>query len=163
MKTTPNISQGLDDIENLKFISETHRALHKQRQKYEFQVVFTILSFYVLTTGAILSKKIAIANCDLLTSSVWFLFLLIAVISSAYLLSLHRANRCNIDTAQFAEFSIITVLEKKGYHILPDYLRNRRDKNIRKRWERNWGWQTAIIIFFAVTAAAIIDSMINNV
>lgn len=43
-------------------MSDSHRALHEKRQKYEWKIVVTIISFYVLTVSAIYSDRVNINN-----------------------------------------------------------------------------------------------------
>ena len=93
-------------LEQLKFLSETHRNLHEQRRRVELRVLTIILSMYGLATFAVLKGDIDKEFIDDAKFWIWFAFLAIGGISSGYLRAIHKANRCNIRIAEAAEDEI---------------------------------------------------------
>jgi uncharacterized membrane protein YbhN (UPF0104 family) len=157
-----------DIFEQAKFISQTQRGLHKQRQLYEFKVVFTILTFYVLATATVINQRASFTSSLVFDVLVWCFFLIITITSSIYLYELHKANRINIDIAENAERVIGFTLEREKWPIYPDYLKKaeaekeKREKDRKKMFfGKNWVWQTIIMFIFAVSTAFIITSVIQ--
>jgi hypothetical protein len=60
--------QGMDEntkLEQLRFLSETHRTLHEQRRRIEQRVLLTTLSLYVLAAFAVLKGEIKVITTGL--------------------------------------------------------------------------------------------------
>jgi len=47
-------------LDGLKYLSSSQRNLHEKRKKYEWQIVFTVLAFYILTVSAFYTKDIKV-------------------------------------------------------------------------------------------------------
>ncbi len=154
--TKKPIASG-DEFEALKFTSETQRGLHRQRQKYEFQVLFTTLAFYAAAASAVLANKGSLAGTKVVIVGTWIVFLVIAAISSAHLFRLHRGNRTNIDTARNAEVQIMSMLANSGLPVLPCY----RDKGLvmrQRKVEVNWLCQAGMMVVFAAAGSLLVTS-----
>ena len=144
-----------ENLEALQFLSETHRALHKQRQMYEFRVLFTTLSFYGISVGAGLTE---IANIPPdKTLLVWTGLLGMGALVSLFLFSLHQSNRRNLYLAEKCEVVMINQLRECGYDvgIMPSDKEDQTDpiKIQAPRFEKNWIWQSLIVFGFAILAA----------
>jgi len=145
-----------ENLEMLRFLSETHRALHEQRQIYEFRVLFTTLSFYGISVGAGLSGQVGIPPDK--TLLIWTGLLGMAALVSLLLLSLHQSNRKNIYTAEKCEVVMINLLKERGYDVRtmkPSDKKHQTDSHVGKkhRFEKNWLWQSLIVFGFAILAA----------
>ena len=137
-----------ENLETLRFLSETHRALHKQRQMYEFRALFTALTFYAVIMGAGLSGKLSVPPER--SFIVWFGLLCTGVLVSIVLFFLHRSNRVNITLAEKCEVEMIMWLNVRGCDIKVQIpFRAAQNRN----FERNWMWQSFIVIGFAILAA----------
>ena len=90
-------------FEMLQFLSQTHRALHEKRQQYEWRIIFTVLSFYVLSVAAVFNKNNSQPDFELFNAAVWFLFLCLATFSAGFLWCIHRANARKKSFAEKAE------------------------------------------------------------
>ncbi|XOF33109.1 MAG: hypothetical protein ACL93V_13995 [Candidatus Electrothrix sp. YB6] len=145
------------DLENLKFISSTHRSLHDQRRKIEFRVLFTTVTFYASVSGAVLTGKMTLPSSISFSVVVWFLFFTVAGISSAYLRRIHSANQRNMTIAVNAENAVAQILATRGFpDLIPDaYQYRKRNQSFSRRILPNWLWETSILIIFALTAALI--------
>jgi len=51
-----------DQLDALKFLSETHRSLHEKRQKHEWKIIFSVLTFFVTSIGAVYSQKVCLPD-----------------------------------------------------------------------------------------------------
>ena len=150
---------GNNDI--AKFISETHRGLHRQRQPYEFKVVFTVLSFYVLSTATVLSEKLNPQALQSLSIFIWIFFMGVAGMATIYLYRLHAANRTNICMAENAERILITQIENEDnpqIYVKPSHRNYNRKSPDPMTYEANWLCQSALIFIFALATAFIITS-----
>jgi hypothetical protein len=153
-----------DEIDGLKFLSETHRTLHDQRRKTETKVFFTTLSLYVLpVTAKFSSDKFPSLNCH--RCIVWICGIALWGLSSGYLWKLHEANRVNKRFAQVSEDRIMEVLS------LPKpSLGSKQDNSDRLRkvadylWQRpDWLWQSVIIFLFMVACSLLLTTKLPDV
>ena len=101
----------INKFELLKFISQTHRELHAKRQQYEWRILFTVLTFYILSVAATFSRNSTTPNFHWFHSAVWCAFLLLAAVSSGFLLYIHRANSKNKSYAEEAEQKLVECLD----------------------------------------------------
>jgi len=145
-----------EDIEDLKFLSKTHRELHEQRRKYEFQAVFTSLSFFALSVAGFLGDKVKLPDSPGIKTGIQIMFLLVAVACAALLKRLHVSNRKNLDIARNAENEIVTALQGKGCHILEEWAKQSDClSRLVGRWQ-SWEWQAAFLTITALTAGVIV-------
>ena len=149
------------DLELLRFLSSTHRSLHDQRRKVEFQVLFTTLTFYIAVSGAVLTGQVTLPSSACFKFLVGLAFFVVAWISSIYLWLIHSANQTNITIAEKAEDAIASVLGKMGFPgLVPDEFQNKRQsQSFCRRIFRSWFWQASITNVFALAAAVIICKM----
>lgn len=134
-------------FETLKYLSELHRSLHARRQQYEWKIIFTVLSFYVLSVAAALNRNTTVPDFDWFTLAIWIVFLLLAAISSALLWFIHNANAKNKTFAEEAERAIIKVLNNEEVKL------NFPNSTVRMtKWA--FAWQS-VTLFIVATASAI--------
>lgn len=98
----------LEKLEANKFISQVHRSQVDERRKYEWKIVFTSLTFYVLCVAAKYKDGVIFPNGSKFKLIVWLIFLLLAFFVSLFLFYLHTANNTNKKIAEKAENAIIT-------------------------------------------------------
>jgi hypothetical protein len=146
-----------EDLEHLKFFSTTHRSLHDQRRKVEFQVLFTTLTFSVAVSGAALTGQATLPKSLSFKALVWLLFLSVAGISSAYLRRIQLVNQRNMTIAVNAEDLIAEVLASRGFpNLVPKEFQSRKkSQSFMHRIMPNLLWQTSIVTIFALAAAVI--------
>jgi hypothetical protein len=102
---------GPERLDALKFLSQTHRELHGERRKIEYQVMISTCSFYALAAAAALSAKATIPH----KWFVWVFFGGLAFLSSVHLAQIHRANQLNKEVARNAENEIMDDLLVNGW------------------------------------------------
>ncbi len=96
-----------DKIESLKYLSQIHRQQFDERRKYEWKIIFTVLTFYVLCVSAVYVQKITIKSYEWL---IWLFFIILAGAVSEFLRCLHKANDKNKKIAQSAEDTISKLI-----------------------------------------------------
>lgn len=139
-------------IKQLQFFSQTHRAIHGQRIKLELTVLIGVLTFYVLTPRFV-------RDLDLHFSSWWLptLFLLLTAVLAVTYFSLNAAaNEFNQGVAQRAEALMRENLAANEIVVYLPPLESRaivlpraRNPN-RNRWL--WGYITPVLLFFIGSA-----------
>jgi len=139
-------------LESLKFISETHRSLHAKRQQYEWRIIFTVLSFYVLSVAAIFSKNTSTPDSQWFKLTVWIVFIILSLISSGFLWYVHNANAKNKYYAEEAERKLIEYMNTKKESIL--------DFSTTDARVTMWAfiWQTSTLLLSAIAAATFITT-----
>ncbi len=151
-----------DRLDYLKFISQTHRSQFDERRKYEWRIVFTTLSFYVLCIATVYGGKVTLPSGLFFKVAVWVIFLALAILVSTFLSSLHTANNINKTFAERAENAIADVLNGKTIKQLflfspVEFKVSWRDlfnDDISGIWA--WRWQVIILLFFAVVSATLL-------
>jgi len=147
------LEQGMDEttkLEQLRFLSKTHRMLHEQRRRIEQRVLLTTLSLYVLSAFAVLKGDIDEIKTAL-KLGLWAAFLILALIAAAYLRSIHRANRINLSIAEAAEGDIATMVDSEAVNqVVEDSSKAR----VHPFW--SWWWQATTIFVVALASALII-------
>jgi len=148
-----------DRLEALKFISQVHRSQFNERRRYEWKIVFTSLTFYVLCVAATYGGWVSIPSNWEFKLGIWIMFLALAVAVATFLSSLHTANNMNKTFAQRAEDAIADMLDGKERETLSLFS----NPNIRVSWDtllkRNiggmwaWRWQVLTLLVFAITSA----------
>jgi len=139
-------------FESLKFISETHRALHAKRQQYEWRIIFTVLSFYVLSVAAVYSKEATNPDFQWFKSIVWGVFITLSIISSIFLWYVHNANAKNKSYAEEAEKKLVEYMNTKKEVILEFS-----NTNVRiAMWA--FIWQTSTLLLVAIASSTFITS-----
>lgn len=152
-----------DILEGLKYLSETNRKLHEIRQKYEWRIVFAVLTFYILAMAALLGLNQSGAETTKLFTHIldsriylyvgFFIISIISLASILLLLNIHRANDKNKKIAENAEKEIANYLNVK------DRIYFKVDLKKRKLWAPIW--QSTIIIIFASLLMFIIYTLAN--
>ncbi len=139
-------------VESLKFLSETHRALHAKRQQYEWRILFTILTFYVLSVAAVFSPKANIPDQLWFSITIWCVFILLSIISSSFLWCVHKANAKNKSYAEEAERKLIEIMNTNVEIIFEPPGSEAR----KTRWA--FAWQISTLFLVATAAATLITS-----
>ncbi|MCK4698204.1 MAG: hypothetical protein KAT53_07875 [Dehalococcoidia bacterium] len=152
-----------DKLECLKFISQIHRSQFDERRRYEWKIVFTALTFYVLCVAAIYGGNITLPSGWISTVVVWGLSIGLAVSIATFLASLHTANNKNKTFAENAEKAIADLVEDKEPTTLSLFSLK---KNIQVSWSNffnrdiagiwAWRWQVVTLLFFAIASAALL-------
>lgn len=134
----------------LKFLSETHRALHEKRQKYEWKIIFAVLTFFVASVGAVYSQKVCLPGGVLVTVLIWVIFLSFALVTVGFLRSIHTANARNKSFAEDVERQITALANQQQLNNI-----SYSTQGFRKTY---WAfyWQAFLIILLAVTAATML-------
>ena len=165
-----------EKLECLKFISQIHRSQFTERTRYEWKIVFTTLTFYVLSIVAVYSGQITLPSVEsgilafiVLRSIVLGMFLGLATVIAIYLGYIHMGNNKNKTFAENAEHTIGNLLEDKMPQTLDMFLLEESKHWVSwdKFWEKNpdgkrrrgrWGWigQVVTIFIFASTAILLI-------
>ena len=148
-KTQLNSEQKLDA---LKFISQTQRYLHEQRQKHELKAFFTTTTLFVLIAAARYSSK-GIIPTPLpmhLAIIIPVILGLIAFVSTLYLNGIHKANLINKGFAHKAEDHIREILKENGKEI-PAPEDAEKQQAITSMWQPVLIWILAIAATFLVT------------
>ena len=103
-----------DKIDALKFLSETHRSQFNERRKYEWNIIFTTLTFYVLCVPAVFAIPIHLLGALFAITSVVILivFIILDWTIINFLQNLHTANNINKEIAQIAEDKILELIAK---------------------------------------------------
>ena len=139
-------------FETLKYLSNAHRDLHAKRQQYEWRIIFTVLSFYVLSVAVSFSRNTSAPNYYWFKPSVWTVFLLLATISSGFLWYIHKANAKNKSFAENAEGELVKCLNTKH-----DISLEFSDSNIRMTtWA--FAWQSITLFLVAIASSLFITS-----
>lgn len=134
-------------FEELKFISETHRELFAQRQKYEWRVIFSTLTFFVVAIAFKYSKdsffpKDIYSNISIYVF-VWDILILWDIVVIWFLYNLHKANATNRAYAELAEKIIIQMVNNEN---LDEY----RIEHVRQSLYAFYS-QMAMIIILSIT------------
>ena len=153
------IVESKEKLESFLFLAQIHRKQFDERRRYEWKIIFTLLSFYVLAALFTLQDKVNPPSAWI----VWLCFLILAIISSLFLAFLHAANFKNKEIAHRAEGAILDILNETGSKVnlfkehtlwlsckLFDKLKNS------NQW--SWLWQTVIIFLFALMSALVITA-----
>jgi len=147
-ETTLNSEQKLDA---LKFISQTQRDLHEQRQKHELKAFFTTVTLFALIAAARYTGQ-SVIPYPLPTHLVIIIPViigLIALVSTLYLNGIHSANVVNKDFAQKAENHIREVLKQNGIEIVAP-------SDAEKHHAFTRLWQPVLIWILAIAATFLV-------
>lgn len=142
-----------EKAELLRFLSETHRDQLVDRRKYEWKIIFTVLTFYVLVPATRLEVRIDIFPHSL----IYVLFAALAFATTLGLVCVHLGHHKNLRTAERAEAGLQALLKDEpfGFDILPGQPAKDTFCTWIKRGPWQWIWQTIVIMFFAFTSAMI--------
>lgn len=153
-------------LDQLKFISETHRTAMDARRGFEWKTVIGSVTFFVLTAAAASEGKFPLPKVDCVVWWVWGIAYGLAILSCCYLFAIHMRNDVNKAIAEAAEDAIVATC---GVKEVQDALANvgrgrskgRSQKPWSKFWSRYWAfvWQTSLIFAFASTSAYVISSI----
>ena len=150
--TKKEISMKLDKkLSMLKFLSQTHRNEFNERRKYEWKILFAVLTFYVLAVAAVCKEEFKVVSV-LSEHPGWktifgvvgtFVFLLLAFVTSCFLFGLHKANDSNKQIAHTVEGIVGSLLQVDMQ--VPSPL-----------VDKVFVYQTITLFIFAVTASALV-------
>jgi hypothetical protein len=140
-------------IDSLKFMSQTHRGQLNERRRHELRVFFTALTFYVLAGAMRFSEHFPEKLSCLFKVVIWLGFLLLAVVSSAFLWFIHNASYSNKTIAERAEDAIGSFA--KGEETKIDLFAKPFLGRTKFKWA-NWVWQLVAIALFAGGSAIIL-------
>ena len=145
----------------LKFLSETHRSLHEKRQKYEWKIIFAVLTLFVASVGAVYSQKVYLPEGGLIKAIIWVLFLSFALVTVCFLRSINTANTRNKSFAEDVEGQIRALVNQQPVSDLTFSM----EKFRKSYWA--FYWQAFLTIFLAVAAAILLTCLkpivLNNV
>ena len=148
-----------EKLESFRFLGQIHRNLFDERRKYEWKIIFSVITFYVLAALFKLHGEVTPPSAWI----VWLSFSILAIISSVYISFLHAANFKNREIAHRAEDAILDILNESGSKV-----ELFKDHKPWFSWEsfetlknsKHWSWllQTFIIFLFAIMSALVITS-----
>ncbi len=139
-----------EQFEALRFLSETHRSLHEKRQKYEWKIIFTTLTFFVASTAAVFSQKVCLPDGAYVSTLIWILFLSFAIVAVCFLYSVHKANARNKFFAEQVEDQVTAIAN----HKTPAEICFSRDDFRKTYWA--FYWQGALILILAIVTATML-------
>lgn len=139
-----------DQFDALKFLSETHRSLHEKRQKYEWKIIFAVLTFFIASVGALYSQKINIPEEGPIKVIIWGFFISFALVTVCFLRSIHTANGRNKSFAEAVEKQIVALANQQPLAVVTFSM-----EEFRKTY---WAfyWQAFITILLAIAAATML-------
>lgn len=140
-----------EKLDQLRFLSQTHRKAHEQRRQLEIRVLIITLSTFGLSAFGALKGEIHLKLTLTLDIGVWVTYLAFACISAGYLRMIHVANRANIRLAEAAENEIAAMTEAQDFNTIVSELSQKR---LNPFW--SWGWQVVTIAVVAVASAVLI-------
>ncbi|MCK4830221.1 hypothetical protein KA005_81640, partial [bacterium] len=94
--------EAKDKLGSLRSLAQIHRGQFDERHRYEWKIIFTILSFYVLSAALSCKKGTALPTGTWFHWTVWISFITLAALSSVFLAFIHVANHKNISIAENA-------------------------------------------------------------
>lgn len=140
-------------VQSLMHLSEIHRNAHNERRRFEYRVLFTTLSLYVLTAAAKVQGVFPSKRVSRIEFAIWFLFLGLSVIAGFFLGRLHRANRINLDIGEAAEAELTALFD------LEQLNQSRADAEDKRPWEHSaLAWQAATLLITAIGSAYIVTA-----
>ena len=142
-----------DKLEQLRFLSQTHRAIHDQTRRVRQRVLLSVSALYVLAATAALKGDVSQRMAAVPKRGIWFAFLVFGAVASAYLFSTHRSDRLNMRIAEAAEDEVAKLTEvQELIGLIGD--------SSRRPWcYWGWVWQTIAIIAVGTTSALPITSV----
>lgn len=152
--TTNPINSDIDNavkLEQLRFISQTHRTLHENRRRLEWRVFSVTLSVYVLSALAALKGDFKVKLPQTADAGIWIAYILLAIITVLYTQKMHVANMINMRIAEKAEEKIDEIIGHDGSkQIINEF----KSKIPNRFW--SWHWQTVVTLLVAMVCALII-------
>ena len=114
-------------FEQLKFLTESQRELHKNRRQIEQRIHFVSLTVFLLAGFAVLKGDIQLVANVKTYIAIWSAFLFLIGLSGGYLYWVHRANYVNLLLAELAEDKIweFVGMEKQRDAILALHIKNK--------------------------------------
>ena len=110
-----NEQKGQLKLDALKFICESNRSIHEGRINRELKLVATLLPFFILSAGFVISKilTVNIGQFFVLSFLLIFGYLIFFVASYIYLHGSAEANERNHELAKIAEDEILVILDNE--------------------------------------------------
>jgi hypothetical protein len=153
--------ESKEKLESFRFLAQLHRSQFDERRKYEWKIIFTILSFYVLAAALRLQNNLIMPPAWL----VWVSFILLALLSSLFLALTHAAKFKSRAIAHRAESAILDILNETGSKVNlfeehSPWLSYKCFERLKKSNQWEWYWQTIVILFFSIASALVISANI---
>jgi hypothetical protein len=148
-KCAANSKENAERIDILKHLSSIHRSQFDIRQKLEWRIIFTALSFYVLVPVAITSKQIH------LQSDWWFILPLYLLFTGSilfFLTRIQKAHNQNKLAAEMAEDILWNMTEQNPIEIFARPRLRSRAAYIRNQASIFFWLQCVIIGLFATVS-----------
>ena len=152
-----------EKLESFRFLAQIHRSQFDERRKYEWKIVFTILTFYVLAVALRLQNKVVFPSVWI----VWVSFIILALIFSIFPALIQAAKYKNRSIAHRAEGAILDILNETGSKVdlfgdpSPPWLSCKCFERLKKSNQWEWLWQTIVIFLFAITSALVVSANIS--
>lgn len=157
-----------ENLDGLKSLALLHRSAFDERRRREWKVVFTSLSFYVLSVVAVYSGKVPLLENFIFTLLIVVLYLGLSLFVIFFLAKIHMANNKNKIIAEKAERAIENVVRGENLpeeRIVPvdpkKYFKDARywvsmDRFSGGAGKWAWLWQSVILFIFAITSAILL-------
>lgn len=110
----------MDKIDCLKFLSQTYRLQINENRKYEWKMIFSLLSFYVVCSAASLGGKIFLPNNIIFKWTIYIIFfgLAFSMVSSLLKLELETIqSQINAEDVEKNIKFIVNGVEIKALYI----------------------------------------------
>jgi hypothetical protein len=141
-------SGAAERIDVLKYLSTVHRGQFDIRQKLEWRVIFTALTFYIVIPVGVTTN-----NINLPTEWSRVLYIIFTVIILSFLWRIQKAHRTNKHAAEMAEDLMWESVGKNPDDIFQrSALRDSKDRSkyIFRRASLFFVYQVLMLLFFAV-------------
>ncbi|MDD5050956.1 MAG: hypothetical protein PHV93_04460 [Candidatus Pacebacteria bacterium] len=142
--------ENKEKIDSLKFMSETHRRELSERRRYEFKIVITVITFYVLAGASRFTGEFPVSLPCWFKVILWSAFLILVVVSSIFLRSVHNANYANKSIAERSESAIEALINGEDIKKINLFGKPFAAEGI--KWT-NLVWEVVAIILFAFASA----------
>ncbi|MEI6261680.1 MAG: hypothetical protein WCR46_17485 [Deltaproteobacteria bacterium] len=125
-------------IDTCIFLSKTHRDLQRERNKYIYQIIISILSLEAVFIGSLLSKTYQI-NYNI-KPIIYLALVSFAILTAYHLFHLHRANHRNQEYAEKSEKECQKLISKSFE------IKNPKSNGNSYTGCHMWLWQSCFVI-----------------
>lgn len=152
-----------EKLKCLRYLSELHRGQFNERRKYEWKSFITLLTFYVLCVATKYAGKSNFPDGPLFRTSVWVVFIGIAILTVLFLAKVNWVNNMNKGLAEHAEDFIREMLKGDSPELkllfptkAQKWISWKGTFTIHRKSIWSWSWQSVMVIIFAVTGAMLL-------
>lgn len=152
-----------EKLKCLRYLSEVHRDQFNERRKYEWKAFLTLLIFYVLCVATKYAGETNLPDGQLFSTSVWVVFIGIAILTVLFLAKVNMVNNMNKGLAENAEDFIRDMLTGNSPELkvlfptkAQKWISWTGTFTIHRKAIWSWSWQSVIVIIFAVTGAMLL-------